>query len=731
MAYASLPKLVPIDASNTCPTNVVKPSLSEVLQSDPVKRLFSQPNLVIKTVPLNILSESNKDFFGSKKNGMNVTLLNNVRQPEISIVPLRMIEEEKEEDANLLPSKIEDKKSEIALVPIEKKVCGHYEPCENIVCDVTVQQYVDQDGMSPMLATSIEEGEINAPVAKHCQNELCDALSIDHNRCRRALIKLYRCDKSRMCDICGTTLKGRKNFYRIHHRNCKPKDEYRHNNVDRVHLQRERMRERELQILESAKTKRNDYSDPTRAMEILRKNDELIIIPKTMPNQQPIITITSIPTTSIGGSNQPNAQVNDANARGSNLAPIGNISVLSRNSAVPDSAVRLDDGKAQPIGQMRFPSLQQNSFVTCTVTTVPAPTSAASLPAVSSQNQYIRLAAPAQVTSSMNSTSTTTSTSSSTTTATTTVQSLTINNWVVSPSHVLTTTPIQPKSFLTPIRVVPIANLITAPSLLHRMQGVPKFCIMADNVLKPVTMSNLPIQPAQPASRVTAGAVTASANASAAQQKVIKVPIEHNPQKRRAIKKTPKKKSFFCIYCSKYFSTDWYFKMHVAKHEQKAFSRNFSDKSFSNKFDVKKDIINQHSNPDFACDKCNYVCKSAVSFSNHVKIHAATLCTDEANQLNKLNGEETNCITTVHDSNGECIETEHVDPLGNASEDMRVHINGEATRDDVGSLGSRQHEDEEPSAINGSNSENPNGCNFVSVKDEPKNFQEEVAVMSR
>lgn len=47
--------------------------------------------------------------------------------------------------------------------------------------------------------------------------------------------------------------------------------------------------------------------------------------------------------------------------------------------------------------------------------------------------------------------------------------------------QVLTTPmPIQPKSFLTPIRVVPIANFKSEPSLLHQVQGLPKFCIMAD-----------------------------------------------------------------------------------------------------------------------------------------------------------------------------------------------------------------------------------------------------------
>ncbi|EZA52579.1 hypothetical protein DMN91_001936 [Ooceraea biroi] len=706
MAYTSLSKFIPIDTSNMCPINMAKPTLSEVLQSDPVKRLFNQPNLIIKTIPLKLSTEANKNLFGNGKNGMNITLLNNIKQPEISIVPVRITDEERE-DANLLPSKIEDKKSEIALIPIRKKVCGHYEPCENIICDVIVQQYVDQNGASPMLATNIDEEEINAPVAKHCKNERCDALSIDHNRCRRATIKLHRCDKSRTCDICGTTLKGWRYVYRIYHKSCRRKDEYRHNNVDRLHLLRERMRERELQILEIAKTKRNDYSDPVRAMEILRQNDELIIIPKTIPSQ-PSIIITSVSTQSIGSNPPVNAQPVDANnSRGSNFTKIESAPIPSRSNAMSDSALRPEESKAQPISQMRFPNLQQNSYVTCTPTTAVTTAPAA---VVSSQNQYIHLIAPSQITTSTMTTTTTISTTTTTittSTTATTAQSLTINNWVVSPSHVLTTTPIQPKSFLTPIRVLPITNLITAPSLLHRTQGIPKFCIMTNNLLKPVAISNPP--PQQP---VVAAATTVP-NTNVAQQRVIiKVPIQHNPQKRQMPKKTPKKKSFFCVYCSKHFSTDWYFKMHVARHEEKPFSCCFCDKSFSNKLAMKKHVTIQHTGQNFACGKCDYVGKSLISFDSHVKTHA-TSCSDEENKMKKLKQEnETNCTTN----------------------DDKVCINGETVQHDAESLESarvKENADKKLSAINGNNSQKTNGFSFVSVKMDPENFEKEAVIISR
>ncbi|KMQ94018.1 zinc finger protein 408 [Lasius niger] len=738
MAYAPLPKLLPINASNMCPNKVTNIALSEVLQSDPVKRLFNQPNIIIKTIPLSSIAELDKDIFGNKRNGMNATTLNNIKPPAISIVPVRIPDEEKE-DANLLPSKIEDKKSEITLLPVKRKLCGHYEPCENIVCDVTVQQYVDNDDrVSPMLAVNIEEEEINAPVGKHCKNQYCDALSIDHNRCRQASIKLYRCDKSRVCDICGITLEGWKS--RIYHRNCTRKDEYRHNNVDRVHLLKERMRERELQILEIAKMKKNDYSDPAKAMETLRKNEEIIIIPKATP-QQPIITITSVPSTQSIGTTVSNAQPIKINSQGNNFANIfGSVpfTISSQNTSRPI------ESKSQLINQVGFTNLQQKSYVTSTSTPTSVPaTVATSAPASSSQNQYVRLA-----------------TSSS---QTTTIQPLTINNWVVSPSHVLTTTPIQAKPFLTPIRVVPITNLITAPSLLHRTQGIPKFCIMAENVVTPVTISNpSPLQPTAAAATTaktatTATTVTTANNvATTTQQKdAVKVPIQHysiQKWQNKGQKLLKRKKTFFCDYCSKHFSTDWYFKMHVAKHKgEKLFFCCLCDESFSNKYDIKRHMTKLHSgqkemfttqrSKEFACDKCDYVCKSLIFLKNHVKMHV-TLSSNETDvklkkQKLKPSEEKINDTTSVDDSNRkDAKEIDCQDTSSNLNEDKEVSVKEKTTEDNVKifkSISIKKHDNIDLSMINGNNNAKMNGFTIVATIEEnmdPKNYKQESIVMS-
>lgn len=718
-----------------------------MLQSDPVRRLFNQPNIVIKTVPLTVNGDttSKKGIFGSHKNGMN-TNLDMCKPPEICIVPVTLSDEDRE-DANLLPSKTEDKKSEIVLLPIKRKLCGHDEPCENIVCDVMIQQYVDQDKILPILAVNIEEDEINAPVAKHCKNEYCDALSIDHNRCRRALIKLYRCDISHMCDICGITLRGLKS--RVYHRNCKRKTEYRHNNVGRVRLLKERMRERELQMIEAAKTKKNDYLDPVKGydltMETLRKNEELIIIPKTVPNQRPIITITSIPNTQSIGINPSSAnQSFSVNPQVNNVENVKSVpfAIAAQSAAIrPSSASRLEESRAQTMNQLRFSNARQDAYCV-TSNSIPVP------PLIATQSQYVRLATPSQ----------------------TTGQPITINNWVVSPSShgIVTTIPIQPKPILTPIRVVPITNLITAPSLLHRTQGIPKFCIMTDNMITPLTIPDPP--PLQPVT-ITTNAVTnaatiavttaatnvvinaatnavinvagntvntatkiatdATAIAVARQERAPKVPIQVSIQKRcKSLKKFNKRpKKFFCIYCSKHFSTDWYFKMHVAKHKgEKLFFCNLCDESFSNRYDMKKHTTKKHGGREkFACDQGR---KSSASFKSRI-----TPSSDKTNgrlerhrrikaECNSESYEEFSVdeTTLIPDLNGvDTKSLKHEDKLDDWNENTKILINGTKTEvhDDVESHEIthiiKERDDRELLKVNRNNNGKINEFIFVSV----------------
>ncbi|OAD56512.1 hypothetical protein WN48_03199 [Eufriesea mexicana] len=557
MAHSPLPKLIckSINTSKMCPSDFTT-TLSDVLQSEPVKRLFNQPNIIIKTIPLKINTTSaSNDAFLNRINNIDSNI-NRPKQSELSVIPLQTNPEECIEDKNLLPSKKQGK-SEITLVPVkrEKKSCGHYEPCENIICDVAVHQYVDRDGSSPMLAINIEESEINAPVSKHCPNKMCDALSIDHDRCRRAVIRLNRCNQSTACDICGIALKTQRS--RIHHKNCARRNEYRHNEISSAQILKERMREREIQMIEASRIKRNDYTDPVTAysvaMETLRNNEELIIIPKSVSLQQqhqPTITISSVSTI------QPTSQITNVNNVFGKLLPSIPL-VLPQQSIVLGKAQCLNENSITTPIQLALSDTLTRSLIT-TTSTVPLP-----------QNHYVTFATQ------------------------TNTHPIPINDLLLPQSQIMTT-PIQPKPLLTPIRVVPITNLITQPSLLHQTQGIPKFCIMPDNTVPPLTITN----PQSMQQSVTVPKVESPTDLKTTSPKKKKILVK----KKRKVKK----KDFKCDYCLKNFSTDWYFKMHVAMHTgEKRFTCKTCAQSFNNRYDMKRHMSNDHENESMSPSTCD------------------------------------------------------------------------------------------------------------------------------
>ncbi|XP_012223117.1 uncharacterized protein [Linepithema humile] len=688
------------------------------VQSEKMKRLQNQNN-IIKTNPL--LKTMENEF--RNKNDMNTTL-KSIKAPEISIVPVRISNEEN--DANLLPSKIQDKKSEIVLFPIQKKQCGHYEPCENIICEVMVQQYVENDEASPMLAVSIEEDEINAPVTKHCENKYCDALSIDHNRCRQVLIKLYRCDKSYKCDICEIVLKNWKS--RLRHKDCTRQDEYIHNNVNRRDLLRERMRERELQILEIVKMKRNDYSDPAKAIETLQKNDELIVIPKTAPSQQPIITITSIPgLQSTNLSKIQPIKINSLKNDITNLFRNVSFTVTSQNTTNCGTSQPVESKmQSLQISQINLSNLQRNTFVTSTPAATPGPvviptptvisipttssTSAiptssipvhatipVSIPVVSQQNKYVRLATPAQ--------------------GNTTGQPLT--GWIVSPTqtptNVLSTTPIQLKPVLAPIRVMPITKLITAPSLLHRTQGIPKFCIMA--IQNPTTV--------QQPSAVTVN--TTSQEKTDKKNETSKVQLHFNSfpkiNSNVSLFQKKEKRTFSCSYCGKSFTTDWYYKMHVARHEgEDNLNCKKCGKCFSTLEYKEKHLFKFH------CSRCDYIYKShADRIDHHKNVHYKTCVSKSVKSIKrKLQAKDVN--PTINNIPEKIIKKSRNSPKKN----KEVSVNGKTTEDNDESLKSTGIEkcDNKELTIKKDDNTNMNGHSFGSVEEniDSENFEQEIVV---
>ncbi|XP_046589219.1 zinc finger protein 60 isoform X1 [Neodiprion lecontei] len=590
MSHVSYSKLISLNYPKLCPKPAPQQTLAEVLQSEPVKRLLSQPNIVIETIPKvqttpkSNVSNNNVHLPVDKKNGPSKVAQSKGIGSEISVMT---VETESKDKSRLLPAK-GDGKSEIALMVVkpEQKQCGHHGPCENIVCDVSVLQYVDQGGVLPMLAVGIEENEINAPVEKHCKNPLCDALSIDHDRCRRALIKLYRCDLMSACDICGVVFKTRRS--RMSHKSCIRKEVYRHNQTDGAQILREKMRERELQMIEAAKTKKKEHLDPAteykKTMESLRNNKELIIIPKTIPQHQPIVTIKTL-----SPGNQPSV-VQSTNSREvfGKLLPSIPIVFPPQNTIV---------GKRPGSETNEGPAVKQPKItnVFCT------PPQHARL-----GQQYIKVSSVTQ---------------------SNIVQPMSLNDWFASQANIVTSsqnTALKP--YLTPIRVVPITSLKSAPSLRHQTHGIPAFCLVPDNLPKPVPVSKLQaIQPAPIAPSPPRSVAQNNETENVEQQNSQTAKSATNTRRKsQARRKSEEKNSkvFKCPYCFKGFSTDWYFKMHVAGHTgEMLFTCKTCEKPFSNRYDMKKHMLNEHNDGECRCEICGQIsiCKSALEI--HIRSH--------------------------------------------------------------------------------------------------------------
>ncbi|XP_020284382.1 uncharacterized protein LOC109855026 [Pseudomyrmex gracilis] len=904
MKVFALPiKLVPINKSVGNETwQTTKNSLSDV-QSASVKRLFNQPNLIVKTIPANSVNKSINNVIGNKTNATR-TSNNKSKLPELSIVSVRSEQSalDEQEDIHLLPSKIENKKSEIILVPIkrERKLCGHYEDCENIICDVTIQQYVENGRVSPILAINIEENEINAPLGKHCENEKCDALNIDHNRCRRAAIILNRCDKISECDICGVQLQGWKS--RFYHKNCKRKNEYRHNNINKMDLQRERMRERELQILEHAKFRKTDYSNPEKAMEVLQNNEELIIIPKIPVNhqygqlsRQITIPVNSVPIQSTNMSNIQSVNISSIyeNANLKNVARSVSFSVIPQNTITvappnaitvtpqntitvrPQNAITVNpqntvmvkpqntitvnpqntimmkpqnaimvkphntiisgtllpiENNPSSINQVRIANLQQQNYVTSnlsgigTVTTVasvntPIVTPVNSLsfvanvstPGVASVTPSV-VVVTTPITTPVNSVAVVAASGSVATTATTIVTStatttLTIpavptlssgaapmvripiqpqnaavqpvNNWIVTGSQVISTPQVQHV-----YRLMPITNLITPPSLLHRTQGIPKFCIMtipttssgvtaaaivsSDAVVPPATAVTTaaivstnaivpPVTATTSAAITSTNAITSPTTAASkaigetkdTQSKVkevekkIKSPntrLRSKPSKdgvpQAPLKsKSQKKKGTLCTICKKFIKTDWYYKIHIDRHR------------------MSNDVPNDVNVRCYYCFICNTYFNTECDFMTHAfekhngritnsskisnKIAIAPI-SDIKTRKRKLEDEK-NCTTTDRDSDtnvkkGKPEDARSSDPSENEEvNDELAQDNDDDEEDneddDVESLESAnaidEQIDQDPTTVNEKDKEVDEFA-FVTVKEEIDTIKSEI-----
>jgi hypothetical protein len=79
--------------------------------------------------------------------------------------------------------------------------------------------------------------------------------------------------------------------------------------------------------------------------------------------------------------------------------------------------------------------------------------------------------------------------------------------------------------------------------------------------------------------------------------------------------KKKEKKIFFCQYCRKSFTTDWYYKMHVAKHKETEELINCNQCERRYGPDYKK----HHMQTSHAiCEECDYIYKSNDDMVDHV-----------------------------------------------------------------------------------------------------------------
>ncbi|XP_058798004.1 transcriptional repressor CTCF-like isoform X2 [Phymastichus coffea] len=618
-----------------------------ILQSDPVKRLFNQPNIVIHAIPRTNSPTAYRMIrpkpFADSKTDNNNTVQQLSEKTELSVKVVHSKENTIEEE-NLLPSK-SNGKSEILLVPIvrTRKDCGHFEPCESLVCDVIVQQYEDEEGITPLISINIEDDEIDAPAAKHCENKNCDALSIDHNRCRRALIQLYHCDKHSVCDICEVTLTNTK--ARLNHKKCRRKAFYQYNIASPTEIFKLRMRERELQILEAAKLKRSeDYLDPvkgfSRTMEALMKKDELIIIPKMPPpDYKPLIPNSAYKKQIFSNLKKNKKHFKKRKMESQNNSKeltsemisdiikscqnyIINKNLNEKNKVMPTKKIMLSDHfNGATVNIMNVSQEAPQDCITLN------DLSGINSIAIDNQQQTNLIAKE----KSLNN-----------------VNLNLLEQSKPKPTESLSevekpTVKEAEQSQITSSEVVPIAELKSQPSAQHQQQGVPNSCDVPDTA----TMVQLAPQatkstekekrvpklknPESPSKSLKTSKVLTSGKfrpllpslANAPRNLDVKISVVLLSRKKRGRKRLRKKiikGKFKCTHCSKRFSTLDYCKLHIAKHENNpGFFCRLCEKGFLNKYIMNKHIDADHKPGEVRCEVCSSILPSLRDLSRHLK----------------------------------------------------------------------------------------------------------------
>ncbi|XP_003424820.1 uncharacterized protein LOC100679649 isoform X1 [Nasonia vitripennis] len=648
MASATMSS-VPLQSTKAVPSSA---GISKVLLTGSVRRLFNQPNIVIHAIPRNNSPTAFK-MVSSSSYPHNKSEINGEYQlpdkPGVSIQVINPSNEKDDEEEYLLPSK-NNGKSEILLVPIvrKRKACGHFEPCESLV-------------ITPLISINITEDEIDAKVTRHCQNKKCDALSIDHDRCRRASIRLHHCDKFMICDTCEITFKTCK--ARLNHKKCRRKRvvDYQHINVNPNDVKKIRMRERELQMSKELELKRRSMMKITptciNQLSILKGNDELIITPILPPKTS---LLNFIPA------NNNNSNINNNNnsikeVLGNKRKHVEEIDMKLTSEKISeiiltckktiDSQKQNEKLGSTPLKQIKLADHLNGATVnirdTPNIPNQPCikltemSTSSVDSVLMKNQQQKPQIVNTDLIINNLNATeqepvANVPETEPDKTVGVESLKQLSVNNWVMSS-----------QSFATPYKVVPIAELKSEPSMLHHTQGLPKFCVVPDSDTPPKSTARLvPQQMKKSESKLapklpkTAPKVISeqapilnsgkfrplqpalAGNVRNVEEKLTD-PLLNKAQKRRRRKKNSKKGKFSCSVCSKKFSSSKYCEQHEKSHSnsdlQLSFFCKICDKGFPSKLIMNKHIVGDHKPGQVRCEMCDEVLPSLQELLKHMK----------------------------------------------------------------------------------------------------------------
>lgn len=133
--------------------------------------------------------------------------------------------------------------------------------------------------------------------------------------------------------------------------------------------------------------------------------------------------------------------------------------------------------------------------------------------------------------------------------------------------------------------------------MIHRcIQGIPKFCLVTDSSSQPTSTSSKSLKRILPAVKTDSSVSNnAQKNDSKVESGMKKFTSGARRGKRKKLVSKRGLKVYQCTFCQKKICTDWYFKLHVAKHKGEIkFTCKFCKKPFKHLYNMTKHIVTMH-----------------------------------------------------------------------------------------------------------------------------------------